>query len=57
MVQHKRGKLGSVEKEVTWVASHLCHNRLCVNTARLIWEPSWFNRLRDNYSGVQLVLS
>lgn len=39
------------EKEATWVVSHLCHNRECVNTDHLTWEPSWFNRLRDNCSG------
>ena len=36
------------EKNATWVASHLCHNRQCVNPDHLTWEPSWMNRLRDN---------
>lgn len=39
------------EKDATWVASHLCHNRRCVNAEHLIWEPSWMNRLRDNCTG------
>ena len=39
------------EKDATWVASHLCHNRRCVNAEHLVWEPSWMNRLRDNCTG------
>lgn len=38
-------------KPATWVASHLCHDRVCVNPAHLVWEPSWFNRMRDNCPG------
>jgi hypothetical protein len=38
-------------KAATWVCSHLCHNKRCINTAHLRWEPSWFNRLRDNCPG------
>lgn len=39
------------DKAATWVASHLCHNPKCVNAEHLVWEPSWFNRLRDNCGG------
>lgn len=39
------------EKSATWVASHLCHNHQCVDVEHLRWEPSWFNRLRDNCPG------
>jgi hypothetical protein len=39
------------EKEATWVASHLCHNSSCIKLEHLRWEPSWFNRLRDNCPG------
>lgn len=35
----------------TWSISYLCYNRLCVNPEHLTWEPSWFNRLRDNCPG------
>lgn len=38
-------------QEATWVASHLCHDKKCVNTAHIVWEPSWMNRLRDNCPG------
>jgi hypothetical protein len=52
-VLHKRVAAASDgnEKDATWVASHLCHQRRCINTDHLRWEPSWFNRLRDNCSG------
>jgi hypothetical protein len=53
LVKHKRTSSAALdnEKSATWVASHLCHNRLCVNPAHLTWEPSWMNRLRDNCPG------
>lgn len=52
-VKAKRSSSASAgnEKDATWVASHLCHNRLCVNQEHLRWEPSWMNRLRDNCPG------
>lgn len=52
-VKHKRTAAAAEgnEKGATWVASHRCHNRECVNAERLVWEPSWFNRLRDNCPG------
>jgi len=54
MVKQKRQKSAAEnnEKAATWVASHLCHNRKCINAREhLCWEPSWFNRLRDNCPG------
>lgn len=39
------------EKDACWVASHLCHNRQCIASGHLEWEPSWMNRLRDNCPG------
>lgn len=39
------------DKGATWVCSHLCHDPRCSNVAHLRWEPSWFNRLRDNCPG------
>ena len=45
----KRNADQEVNKPATWVISHLCHNKLCVNPISLTWEPSWFNRLRDNW--------
>ena len=52
-VKNKRSSsaLADNEKDATWVCSHLCHNKLCINPAHLRWEPSWFNRLRDNCPG------
>ncbi|KAL8684665.1 MAG: hypothetical protein Q9224_006200, partial [Gallowayella concinna] len=51
-VLHKRTKSSKVdEQEATWVASHLCHDRRCINDSHLVWEPSWMNRLRDNCPG------
>lgn len=51
-VKNKRTSSSKVDDQVaTWVASHLCHNRLCCNTEHLVWEPSWMNRLRDNCPG------
>jgi hypothetical protein len=47
----KRIKGTTVDKAATWVASHLCHNRKCINVEHIVWEPSWFNRLRDNCQG------
>jgi hypothetical protein len=49
-VRHKRPASATTgnEKVATWVASHLCHNKLCIKVEHLVWEPSWFNRLRDN---------
>ncbi len=40
-----------VEKVATWVASHLCHNKRCINPEHIEWEPNWFNRMRDNCAG------
>ena len=53
LVKHKRSSKAAEgnEKGATWVASHLCHNPLCIDTGHLRWEPSWFNRLRDNCPG------
>ena len=53
LVKAKRHKQAGDEniKEATWVASHLCHNQQCVDVNHLRWEPSWFNRLRDNCPG------
>lgn len=53
LVKHKRVKTAAPgnEKAATWVASHLCHNNKCININHLTWEPSWFNRLRDNCPG------
>jgi len=31
-----------------FVASHLCHQKACINPDHLVWEPDWYNRLRDN---------
>lgn len=55
LVKNKRNKEATEgnEKEATWVASHLCHNQQCIDVAHLRWEPSWFNRLRDNCPGGQ----
>lgn len=53
-VKAKRRKTDSNDKDATWVASHLCHNRRCINTEHMTWEPSWFNRLRDNCPGGEL---
>lgn len=52
-VKSKRSKSAADgnNKDATWVASHLCHNRQCVNAEHLVWEPSWMNRLRDNCPG------
>ena len=50
-VSQKRNADQEVNKPATWVISHLCHNKLCVNSEHLTWEPSWFNRLRDNCPG------
>jgi hypothetical protein len=54
LVKHKRVKTEASgnEKGATWVTSHLCHNK-CINVNHLTWEPSWFNRLRDNCPGGQ----
>jgi len=49
--KRKRGSAEGNEKGATWVASHLCHDGQCVNADHLVWEPSWFNRLRDNCPG------
>jgi hypothetical protein len=51
-ITKRNGK--DTEKEATWVISHLCHNKLCVNAGHLCWEPSWMNRLRDNCPGGDL---
>jgi len=48
---HLRKSKKIKEVQATWVASHLCHDRLCVNPDHLTFEPSWFNRLRDNCPG------
>lgn len=40
-----------MDKDATWVCSHLCHNPKCSNHEHLRWEPSWMNRLRDNCAG------
>jgi hypothetical protein len=48
-VSKRNGK--DTEKEATWVVSHLCHNKMCINVNHLRWEPSWMNRLRDNCPG------
>lgn len=52
-VKHKRTKLASEgnEKGATWVVSHRCHFKSCVEPDHLVWEPSCFNRLRDNCPG------
>lgn len=51
-VNQKRTKTSMLgDQAATWVASHLCHNRRCVNIDHLCWEPSWMNRLRDNCPG------
>ena len=51
-VKNKRVKSSNFEdQDATWVASHLCHNKRCVNSNHLVWEPSWMNRLRDNCPG------
>lgn len=49
-VKH-RGGVALGDKAATWVLSHLCHNKRCVNPEHLRWEPSWFNRMRDNCEG------
>jgi hypothetical protein len=46
-----RTKDDVVDKDATWVISHRCHERSCINPDHLIWEPSWYNRLRDNCPG------
>ena len=51
-VSKRNGK--DTGKEATWVISHLCHNKMCVNAGHLCWEPSWMNRLRDNCPGGDL---
>lgn len=51
---HLRKRKGVAEKTATWVASHLCHDRRCVNPEHLTFEPSWFNRIRDNCPGGEL---
>lgn len=57
MVKQKRNKSAAEnnEKSATWVASHLCHHRLCIEaklgSEHLCWEPNWFNRPRDNCPG------
>ncbi|KAI0107347.1 hypothetical protein F4776DRAFT_433538 [Hypoxylon sp. NC0597] len=38
--------------KAAWVASHLCHDRACINPDHLVWEPGWANRLRDNCAGL-----
>lgn len=52
-MKHKRSSSAAAgnEKAATWVASHLCHSRRCVNPDCLCWEPSWMNRIRDNCPG------
>jgi len=50
-VKNRRKAGALVEKKATWVGSHRCHNHNCVNVDHLCWEPSWFNRLRDNCLG------
>jgi len=37
-VTKRSGK--ETEKEATWVISHLCHNKICINADHLRWEPS-----------------
>lgn len=53
LVTHKRVKSANEgnEKQATWVISHTCHDSMCVFPDHLTWEPSWFNRLRDNCPG------
>ena len=51
-VKRKAGVV--VLTQATWVISHLCHNNKCVNPDHLVWEPNWFNRLRDNCLGGHL---
>jgi len=55
-VKNKRtsGAAEGNDNNATWVASHRCHNRLCINSLHLCWEPSWYNRLRDNCPGGEL---
>jgi len=52
-VKQKRASTDTAgnEKDATWVCSHLCHFKRCINPAHLRWEPSWMNRLRDNCPG------
>jgi hypothetical protein len=56
MVKTKRNSSATDgnEKDATWVCSHLCHNKKCANPEHMRWEPSWFNRLRDNCPGGEL---
>ncbi len=59
IVKQKRSKHAAEgnEKSATWVASHLCHHKQCINaTEHLCWEPSWFNRLRDNCPGGEVCI-
>jgi len=39
-----------------WVASHLCHNKWCIQPNHIVWEPDWYNRARDNCVG-QIICS
>ena len=50
-VQKKRWADVDLDKDATWVASHLCRNKRCMNADHIVWEPNWFNRLRDNCPG------
>jgi hypothetical protein len=38
-------------KGAYWTASHLCHNKSCINPDHLVWEPNWANRQRDGCLG------
>jgi len=44
------GRLAT-DAEAKWVASHLCHQKECVQPEHIIWEPGWYNRARDNCPG------
>lgn len=39
--------LGHSATVPSWVCSHLCHNKKCCRDIHLVWEPDWYNHLRD----------